>query len=124
MCKTQRQLYYTLAMVEDGAFQLAMADAALFEIGEPVGRFKVVQENPWAMKHYTACIAAVNSQLREGQALSQSLMGTIIGLAAYDLTIRNFERWTTHMKGLECVIRARRGYESLNSRYVITTLLW
>lgn len=111
-------------MIEEGAFQLAMADAALFEIGKPAGRFKVVQENPWAMKHYTACVAAVNSQIREGQALSQSLMGTIIGLAAYDLTIRNFERWTTHMKGLECLIRARGGYGSLKSKFIVNTMLW
>lgn len=85
MCTKQRELYYTVAMLDDGALQLALADAALFELGQPIGRFNVVQENPWAMQHYTACIANINHRIREKKAVSQNLLAIIIGLASYDV---------------------------------------
>lgn len=86
MCTKQRELYYTIALMDDGAFQLALADAALFEISKPFGRFNMVKENPWAMQYYTACIAVVNQRVRKRENLSQSLLATIIGLASYDVS--------------------------------------
>lgn len=87
MCRKHRELFYTLAMTDDGtgAFQLAMADAALFEAAKPVGRFNLVQENPWAMQHYTACVAVISKRITSAGYISQNLLGTIIGLASYDV---------------------------------------
>lgn len=85
MCKKHRELYYTLALMEDGAYQLALADAALYEAGEPGGRFNLVQENPWAMQHYTACIAVINQRIAKSPELSHTLVTTIVGLASYDV---------------------------------------
>lgn len=86
MCKSQRELYYTMALLDDGAFQLALADAVLHELVQPVGRFMVIKENALAMQHYTACVSFLNQGIRNGGEASQTLMGTVIALASYDVS--------------------------------------
>jgi hypothetical protein len=84
MCQTLRNLCFTLAMVNESAMYLALADSALYtwqQSQKPFG-----QENAHALQHYTTSLGLINEQLRNvTSAVDNAIIGTVIGLASYDV---------------------------------------
>ncbi len=84
MCQTLRSLCFTLAMVEESAMYLALADSALY-MGQQ-SQTAPRQENANALQHYTTSLGLVNEQLRHPTSVvSNAIIGTVIFLANYDV---------------------------------------
>ncbi|KAF4970406.1 hypothetical protein FZEAL_10046 [Fusarium zealandicum] len=121
-CRTLRELCFTLAMVDDSAMHLALAQLALRN-----GQYKrrSGSENQLSLKHYNTAMSLVNQQLRSiTGAIRDGIIGTVINLASYDLRTDNLARWTVHMAGLGYMIGTRGGLKKISSQYLQTTVIW
>ena len=84
MCQTLRNLCFTLAMVEDSAMYLALADFTLYMRQQSQKALR--QENAYALQHYTISLGLIHEQLRHStSAVGNPIVGTVIGLASYDV---------------------------------------
>ncbi|KAH8811310.1 hypothetical protein F5884DRAFT_749701 [Xylogone sp. PMI_703] len=110
-------------MVEDRTMHLALADTALYNMQE---RYKsTMQENLEALKYYTNSVELMNGKLNATiNVASDNIINTVMGMAGYDLRTLNFNRWLTHMNGLQKMIQGRGGLKALNSTHLEMMVSW
>ncbi|KIX04526.1 uncharacterized protein Z518_05396 [Rhinocladiella mackenziei CBS 650.93] len=124
VCQTFRSLCFTIALADESAMYLALAESALdpeWQSSQPDSR-----ENVHALQYYTASLRLVDKRLRNTSAVGNAIIGTVISLAAYDLRIHHFSRWAVHMAGLQGMIQSRGGVEALdwgNTREILSDLV-
>ena len=73
-------------MMDDGAFYMALADSAVYELGQC--RKPLLQENSYALEYYTTALRLVNRQIMGvTAAVCNTIIGTVAGLASYDVRL-------------------------------------
>ncbi|KFA80361.1 hypothetical protein S40288_10008 [Stachybotrys chartarum IBT 40288] len=101
-CMKVRELCFSLALFDDGAYYFALAEMALHKNRSTTYALSQVEDNV-SLEHYTQAVA--------------HLFGVVLGLASYDLSVGNMERWEMHMAGLELLINRRGGLHAYQSVY-------
>lgn len=80
---------FTLAMADDGAMYMALAESALYT-GQDT-QDSLIQENSHSLQHYTASLGLLNDRLRNRtSSIVKSLIGMMIFLSAYDVRLLSF----------------------------------
>ncbi|KAM5353566.1 hypothetical protein ACJ41O_000216 [Fusarium nematophilum] len=121
-----RELCFSMALIDDSAFHLALALSEHHQEGSHFSQ----EENPVAMSHYNISLRIIHENLQLLQAtvgaVCRGVIIVVIGFASYDvlLSIGHTERWEMHMVGLDAMIRGRGGLHTLNSSYLLQSLLW
>lgn len=86
MCLKLRKLCFTLAMMDDSAMYTALADSAIYDIGQC--RKPTLLENPYALGYYTKALRLVNRQIASvTTAVCNGTIGTVASLASYDVRL-------------------------------------
>ncbi|KAI1773841.1 hypothetical protein F4818DRAFT_443146 [Hypoxylon cercidicola] len=124
VCQVLRKICFTLAMTDDSAMSLAQAYSVLYL--EPSNQKPFLRESVNALEHYTVSLRLVNEQLTKITGAGwDGVITTVVGLAAYDLGLRKFERWAIHMTGLKKMIQDRGGsMEGISSYHVRMIMTW
>ncbi|XXH01014.1 hypothetical protein Hte_007365 [Hypoxylon texense] len=124
VCQVLRKVCFTLAMTNDSAMSLALAYSALYS--EPLNQKPSLQEGVDALEHYTVSLRLVNEQLNRLTGVGwDGVVTIVVGLAAYDLALRKFERWAIHMSGLKKMIQDRGGsMDRISSYHVRMIMTW
>lgn len=83
-----RELCFSLAMFDDGAYCLALAEAALY--GDKPAKYLLPhRENAVSLCYYNDSVNHVNQHMRCSKAVStaggQAMIGAVLGLASYDV---------------------------------------
>ena len=85
MCQMLRSLCFRLAMVEESAMYMALADSALY-MGQQQSQNALGKENAYALQHYTTSLGLMHERLKNPtNAVGNPIIGTVIGLASYDV---------------------------------------
>lgn len=124
VCQVLRKVCFTLAMTDDSAMSLTLAYSALYS--NPLNQKPSLREGVDALEHYTVSLRLVSEQLNRLTGVGWDGMVTIVvGLAAYDLALRRFERWAIHMSGLKKMVQDRGGpMEGISSYHVQMIMTW
>ncbi|KAH8178992.1 fungal specific transcription factor domain-containing protein [Sarocladium implicatum] len=84
-------------------------------------------ETPMALNHYNQAVSHVQKRMFSSEPFKSSgheLLGLVLGLASYDLSSGNMDRWKLHMTGLQTLIHRRGGLQAYPSVYFRLSLLW
>ncbi|KAF4971210.1 hypothetical protein FSARC_1932 [Fusarium sarcochroum] len=124
LCGKVREICFAIGLINDAAFHLALAESSLYEYGQ-VEYLHPGSENSMALKHYNLCLQFTNRKIQAvGNQMCDGVLITVIGLASYDMSIGKLERYSTHLAGLETLVRSRGGVEKLQSSYLVMSLIW
>ncbi|RYP06269.1 hypothetical protein DL764_003245 [Monosporascus ibericus] len=126
VCINFQRLFWAMDMVSEGLLALAMADSAHdFRERLDMNLDDTLQQKRQpdqagsldAMEQYTESLSLVRKSIvaPESRVNRHVIIGTIICLAVFDMRVRNRERWTMHMKGLDKVVQLGGGVEALDS---------
>lgn len=86
MCLQLRRLCFTLAMVDDGAMYIALADSAVYDIG--LCKRPTLLENPYALGYYTNALRLISRQIASATAaVGDRIIGVVAGMASYDVRL-------------------------------------
>ncbi|SPO01858.1 uncharacterized protein DNG_04531 [Cephalotrichum gorgonifer] len=126
VCINFQRLFWSMDMVSEGLLALAVVDSSR-KFRERLDKTieNTLQRNyaPHQaesmdeMKQYTESLSLVRQSIAapESQVSRHAIIGTIICLAVFDMNVRNRERWTMHMKGLDRLVQLSGGVETLDS---------
>ncbi|KAK7757172.1 hypothetical protein SLS62_000721 [Diatrype stigma] len=123
VCEMLRYVCFALALREDSAMSLALAASAA-STAPPI-RKPCLFETTNALAHYTASLGFVRERL--GRAINvghNEIIATVVGVAAYDLSLGRFDRWVVHMAGLRDMIERQGGLETINSYPMRLAITW
>ncbi len=85
-----RSLCFTLAIVNDGAMDIVLADSALF-VGQQDPKLRLY-ESAQALEHYTASLKSVSTQLSSvTNDTFNEIISMVTFLAAYDVSQTPFQ---------------------------------
>jgi hypothetical protein len=123
-------IYLALDIVDEAVLRLCRTNLALnFLRQEPRAVNKLNMESDECLKVYTRSISFVRQTLLPGEILdesvSDSMLGTIVCLAFYDMQNLNFHQWKIHMNGMMKIIQDQGGFTRLESRSELhQSLFW
>lgn len=92
-CLKVRELCFSLALFDDGAYCLALAEAALY--GKKPSHYLLPhQENAVSLRYYHQSVNQVNQHIQSvatlTKAASHGIAGAVLGLASYDVRPSRF----------------------------------
>ncbi|KAH8895419.1 hypothetical protein GQ53DRAFT_744061 [Thozetella sp. PMI_491] len=123
VCQTLRKLCFNLAMVHDAAMYMVLAETALY--GKEQSPQPFMEETDSALQNYTISLGLVAKSISMVEiAVTNAILGTVVGLASYDLYLRKFKRWGMHMTGLRNMIQGKGGISMLQSSSLKIAVLW
>ncbi|CAM1510719.1 Fc.00g010540.m01.CDS01 [Cosmosporella sp. VM-42] len=128
ICPYWRNIYLAIGLMDDGAQRLCLEAAAVdFERLENF-EFHALQKGlvEHNLQQYNQSLEFIKDCLAQSgdRPNTYAAVGTIIGLAFYDMRVRNFARWVMHMDGLESIIQKIGGLDMLNSFHSLQQALF
>ncbi|KAH7241155.1 uncharacterized protein BKA55DRAFT_113581 [Fusarium redolens] len=123
ICDKVREICFAIGLVDDATLNLALAEIALYSNGY-TGDMHSGREDSAALKHYNHCLRLTSQKIQTANNMtSDEVLITVIGLANYDMSIGKVERYSTHLAGLETLVRGRGGVGKLRSSYLLLSLI-
>ncbi|OQV01780.1 Fungal specific transcription factor domain-containing protein [Cladophialophora immunda] len=117
-----RHEWFAMAVIDNTAFYLSLANAALFfhQMTERKGcEYSDFEESS---KYLSLCLNQVAQRLgRESHNISEGVITTVLGFLCHDSTVGKWDRYNVHMNGLNNIVRLRGGIQALNSNIVMFT---
>ncbi|KFH45612.1 hypothetical protein ACRE_035040 [Hapsidospora chrysogenum ATCC 11550] len=84
MCNRMRELCFTIAMFDNSAFYIMLAEAAIWDVGRC--QRPLLEENPLSVNYYTAALRSVSGQIQAlRSAVCYGIISTVIAIASYDV---------------------------------------
>ncbi|KAI1040129.1 hypothetical protein LB505_012365 [Fusarium chuoi] len=124
ICDKVREMCFAIGLVDQATLSLALAETALYS-NDYTGDMHSGREDSTALKHYNLSLRFTSQRIQTSNSVpSDEILITVIGLANYDMSIGRVERYSTHLAGLETLVRGRGGVEKLRSSYLLLSLIW
>ncbi|KAJ4040446.1 hypothetical protein NW760_013308 [Fusarium oxysporum] len=124
ICDKVREMCFAIGLVDQATLNLALAETALYS-NEYTGDMHPGREDSTALKHYNLSLHFTNQRIQTSNSVpSDEILITVIGLANYDMRIGKVERYSTHLAGLETLVRGRGGVDRFRSSYLLLSLIW
>ncbi|KAF5551011.1 hypothetical protein FPHYL_9240 [Fusarium phyllophilum] len=124
ICDKVREMCFAIGLVDQATLNLALAETALYS-NEYTGDMHSGREDSTALKHYNLSLRFTSQKIQTLNSVpSDEILITVIGLANYDMSIGKVERYSTHLAGLETLVRGRGGVERFRSSYLLLSLIW
>ncbi|KAJ5099981.1 hypothetical protein N7532_006982 [Penicillium argentinense] len=109
-----RKIWFSMALTDQSAFTLCMANAAMFleQTRHPeTFRYERCEET---LRYYGRCVEQVTDRLSDPvDSTSEGILTTILGLICHDLYVGTLSRWEYHIRGLAEIVRIRGGIHDL-----------
>ncbi|CEI39909.1 unnamed protein product [Fusarium venenatum] len=122
VCRLMRELCFSLSFIDEGAFHLILAR---LEVDPETTGGQEPQEGFGSLSHYETSVESLRQKLENPCVKAhEAIIGVIVNLACYDIFTNNFERWKTHMFGIQKMIQYRGGIDTLTSQYIRVTAVW
>ncbi|QKX60564.1 uncharacterized protein TRUGW13939_07709 [Talaromyces rugulosus] len=110
-----RTIWFSMALVDQSAFQLSMANASMFlaQRKDPDGfRYETCSES---LTYFGQCLSLVTKRLEDPKdRLSEGVITTILGLICHDLYVGIWDRLAAHSAGLHLIYKLRGGFRDLS----------
>ncbi|KAK2691077.1 hypothetical protein QWA68_011045 [Fusarium oxysporum] len=124
ICDKVREMCFAIGLVDQATLNLALAETALYS-NEYTGDMHPGREDSTALKHYNLSLHFTSQRIQTSNSVpSDEILITVIGLANYDMSIGKVERYSTHLAGLETLVRGRGGVDRFRSSYLLLSLIW
>ncbi|OBS19031.1 hypothetical protein FPOA_10756 [Fusarium poae] len=122
VCRQMRELCFSLSFIDEGAFHLALAR---LEVDPETTGGKEPQEGFGSLTHYETSVESLRKKLENPCVKAhEAIIGVMVNLACYDIFTNNFERWKTHILGIQKMIQYRGSLNTLTSQYIRVTAVW
>ncbi|EED17110.1 hypothetical protein TSTA_021670 [Talaromyces stipitatus ATCC 10500] len=109
-----------MALTDATAFQLCMANAAMFMAQRKQPDTFQYEKCSEALEYYGQCLRQVTKRLEcRDDCTSEGVIVTVLGLICHDIYVGSWTRWETHMKGLHRIIQVRGGYKNIDSNLAL-----
>ncbi|CRG86883.1 hypothetical protein PISL3812_03895 [Talaromyces islandicus] len=109
-----RTIWFSMALVDQSAFKLSMANASMFlaQRKDPDGfRYETCSET---LEYFGQCLSLVTKRLEDPKdCVSEGVITTILGLICHDLYVGIWDRLAVHNAGLHLIYKLRGGFKGL-----------
>ncbi|KAF3399068.1 hypothetical protein DPV78_007158 [Talaromyces pinophilus] len=111
-----RTVWFSMALTDATAFQLCMANAAMFMAQRKQPATFQYEKCSEVLEYYGKCLGQITKRLEcRDDRTSDGVIVTILGLICHDIYVGLWARWATHIRGLHRIIQLRGGYKQINS---------
>ncbi|KAB5547258.1 hypothetical protein GE09DRAFT_206157 [Coniochaeta sp. 2T2.1] len=111
-----RMEWFAMAVADQCAFYLCLANAALFYHqmtgGEGGCEYSDCDESA---RYFSLCMGMMTERLGSGSdAVSEGVVTTVLGFLCHDAAVAKWDRWSIHMDGLERILQLRHCFPGLS----------
>ncbi|QGA20842.1 hypothetical protein EYB26_008552 [Talaromyces marneffei] len=115
-----RAVWFSMALTDATAFQLCMANAAMFMAQRKQPETFQYEKCSETLEYYGKCLGQITKRLESrDDCASDGVIVTILGLICHDIYVGLWARWVTHIKGLRRIIELRGGYRNISSNLAL-----
>ncbi|KAL7628993.1 hypothetical protein AAE478_000511 [Parahypoxylon ruwenzoriense] len=117
--------WLSMGISDSAAWYITLANAVLFRRAEPGAQKSEFSSDVEAMKWYTLSLASITRRLKDpAESEGEGLVVAVTGFVCHDSSVGNFDRFCTHMEGLQRIIDRKGGLEALSSPFLRLLISW